>query len=371
MVAQANVQAKPDRYYNLLIAVNGTAVYVQIDAAQSFQHVFAARMIDGEPVGLNKGLIGVGSQNATGKFDNIVVQVLPPQITLETEENFDDGVADLFTGPRAGSWAIIGARYENTTPNGTVAYSALDLGRGINANAWVEVTTSLRIAAGGAAGLLFDHYGERDFKFVTLDLAAQQVRFGHMEPRAGYVVEKVFARTLTAERNYVVQVTLKGASVTIMIDGAFIGTWGYNSSVTDGAIGTFNRAGRASFDNFRLRTNDPAFESPSVSSRSHASEPEASHAQAMTLQAPASEQIEPESDGAKMIEPDSGSAGVEAVREEAGALVGEASEKALRKARKLKRKAMKRARGQERAHTRSAKRAHALALERAQRAVRN
>ena len=33
--------------------------------------------------GLNWGLVGVGSDNSRGKFDNIAVQVLPPQITLD------------------------------------------------------------------------------------------------------------------------------------------------------------------------------------------------------------------------------------------------------------------------------------------------
>ena len=55
----------------------------------SFAGVFAATFC---------GLVGVGSNNSRGQFDNVTVQDLPPQTSFENTEDFTDGVADLFTG---------------------------------------------------------------------------------------------------------------------------------------------------------------------------------------------------------------------------------------------------------------------------------
>jgi hypothetical protein len=71
------VQIKPDSYYQMLVAVNGTTVTVTVNGTTAFTHTFAPRVLDGVAFGLNKGLVGVGSDNARGTFDNVSVQVLP------------------------------------------------------------------------------------------------------------------------------------------------------------------------------------------------------------------------------------------------------------------------------------------------------
>jgi hypothetical protein len=63
--------------------------------------------VDGIANGLNLGYVGVGSDNSRGVFDNISVQVLPPQSTYSGTEDFEDGVANGFTG--AGTWAVSAA----------------------------------------------------------------------------------------------------------------------------------------------------------------------------------------------------------------------------------------------------------------------
>jgi len=40
-------------------------------------------------------------------------------------------------------------------------------------------------------------------------------------------------------------------------------TWAYNAPVVDGSVGLFAKGGTASFDNVRVRTNDPVFTAPS------------------------------------------------------------------------------------------------------------
>jgi hypothetical protein len=66
-----------------------------------------------------------------------------------------------------------------------------------------------------------------------------------------------------ANTDYQLQLVMKGASISVLVNGSFIRSWGYNSAVVDGSFGLFARGATASFDNFRIRTNDRAFTAPS------------------------------------------------------------------------------------------------------------
>jgi hypothetical protein len=113
---QTNAQFVPNTFYDILIAIHGTNVTAVV-GNKSLNHTFPARILDGESVGLNKGLIGVGSDNSRGVYDNITAQVLPPQITLDHDETFNDGVANLFTGEQSGTWVAAAARYDGRRPS--------------------------------------------------------------------------------------------------------------------------------------------------------------------------------------------------------------------------------------------------------------
>jgi hypothetical protein len=104
----------------MLVAINGTTVTL-VNGAQAFTSTFPARVIAGVAVGLNKGLVGMGSDNSRGIFDNVVVQALPPQITLDETETFDDGVADRFTAGQSGTWTVTSGRYSGTAAAGASA----------------------------------------------------------------------------------------------------------------------------------------------------------------------------------------------------------------------------------------------------------
>ena len=69
----SNVQIKPETYYNLLLAVNGTTATLMLDNKKLFSYIFAPRVVDGYAFDLNKGMVGVGSDNSRGVFDNITV----------------------------------------------------------------------------------------------------------------------------------------------------------------------------------------------------------------------------------------------------------------------------------------------------------
>src|SRR6185436_9696448 len=122
---------KFDKFYNMQLSVNGNTAFLAVDNKMYFTHTYQARVIGGYSYSLNYGLVGVGSDNSRGMFDNIAVQILPPQITFTHNETFDDGVADLFDGGQIGTWQVSLAagngRFVGTAAAGAVAYSLIDL----------------------------------------------------------------------------------------------------------------------------------------------------------------------------------------------------------------------------------------------------
>ena len=232
-------------------------------ANKSLTYIFPSRIIDGQAYGLNKGMVGVGSDQSRGVFDNIAVQVLPPQFTLDNDETFNDGVANLFQGPTSGAvWTASATtgRYTATAPAGSVSLATMDLGVKLDASSYIELTGTLRLTTAGAVGgLVFDYYAANDFKFVALDPSGSRIIVGHWEPRRGYVVDQAITKTLALNTDYVLLVSLKGASVAVTLNGTYITTWGYNGAVVDGRTGVFTQNGTVSFDAVRFRTNDPVF----------------------------------------------------------------------------------------------------------------
>ena len=192
---------KSDTYYSMLVAVNGTTVTVQVDGTLAFTYTFPARVLnDGSIVGLNKGLVGMGSDNSRGVFDNVAVQKLPPQLTLDQTTDFAaDSVP--FATPATGSWALSGGRYTGTvSSSGVDAVDLVDFAAlgttdtGFDFYSYVEVKATLRTS--GLAGIVFDGYAADDFKFAALDVPGQRVILGHYDRHRGWVVDASVARSL-------------------------------------------------------------------------------------------------------------------------------------------------------------------------------
>ena len=67
-----------------------------VDNSELFTHVFDPRVdSSGSSYGLNAGMVGIGAANSKARIDNVKIQVLPPEITIEDVEDFSDGVGDL------------------------------------------------------------------------------------------------------------------------------------------------------------------------------------------------------------------------------------------------------------------------------------
>ncbi|MCA1784304.1 MAG: DUF1080 domain-containing protein, partial [Intrasporangiaceae bacterium] len=264
---------KHSKWYSMLVAVNGTTVTVLLDGVTAFTHTFAPRILDRVAVGLNKGFIGVGSDSARGKFDNISAKVLPPAITLDVTEEFDDG-AGLLGDVVSKTWTADGGTLTGTAGSGSSPALALATIERLDANSYLEITTVISLEAGARAGVVYDYYGPGSYKFIVLDQAAGTVQFGHV---AGGVrtVDEVVAWTLTAGESYAMLVTIKGASVSLVLNGAFVRSRAYNAALADGRFGLIVEQGTAGFDSYRVRTDSEAVAVLTVASEPVAeSEPE-------------------------------------------------------------------------------------------------
>jgi Ca2+-binding RTX toxin-like protein len=250
-----------NKVYNMLIAVHGTTVTVVV-GANSFSHVFDPRIVNGWSYGLNTGFVGFGSDNARGYFDDIVVQKLPPTITLEDTDDFTDGIANYFTGPQLGDWQVLTANYQGSPLLGDdLAVSMVDLGleNGFEAYSILEMESTFNTNSIG--GMVFDYYGPEDFKFVAIDALADQILIGHHTSKGGLSVDALVDQVIDAGIDYNVGVSLKGSSVNVTIDNFIVLGHVFHSVIVDGPFGLMSWNGDSAFDEFTFRTDDPAFSS--------------------------------------------------------------------------------------------------------------
>ena len=92
---QTPMQVKSGADYDLLLTINGSSATLVVNGSTELSHVFASRTVDTSTLGLNWGLIGIGSDNSSGTFDNLAVQVLPAQINLSQTDNLTTRVSTI------------------------------------------------------------------------------------------------------------------------------------------------------------------------------------------------------------------------------------------------------------------------------------
>ncbi|MGZ4388225.1 MAG: Calx-beta domain-containing protein, partial [Gaiellaceae bacterium] len=249
---------KPATSYQTLVAVNGTVVTVSVNNAQSGSFTYAARIVDGQSAGLNKGFVGFGSNNSRGTLDNLAVRALPVANTLRTADVFGNGVpAQLGAGMQSGTWsATSGGLYGNTSV-GQTAISTAALDRPIASTSQVQLDAALSTTAIG--GLVFDAYAVNDYKFAALDVDNQRVVIGHVDPRRGWVVQAAFPTSLAVGASYALTVLLKETVASVSLNGNVLGSFEYNASPEDGKAGMLTSGGSTNFASFVLRTNDPGY----------------------------------------------------------------------------------------------------------------
>ncbi len=266
---QTPSQLKPETAYNVKVAVNGTNVAVLVNGTDFMTYTFAPRVVDGLAYGINSGLIGLGSNNSVAKLDNLAVQVLPPELTYELNEDFSDDVADLFTGVRSGDWSIQNAVYVGApTASDPIAYSLVDLSAelglpsgtfALDANAFLRLSANL--TPEGIGGFIFDYAGPNRFKFAAFDAESKTATIGHFTERDGWTIDAAFAVNGPTNQSREIELSLKGSTVSLKLDGNIVASHSFNAVVVDGPFGVLSTGGSTAFDDVVVATDDWAFRS--------------------------------------------------------------------------------------------------------------
>lgn len=296
IVASANSQLSADKDYDVLVAINGTVVTLVLLNSSggpgqgnnvSFTYTFAPRVdADGNNYGINHGLVGLAANNSVSRLNDVVVQVLPPEITYDHTHDFSSqtgGFEEL-----SGSWQIVNGRYEVTSPGGggvALSTTALEIGM----DSLLQLETRLRTDAIG--GVVFDVYGPDDFKFAALSPTTNQVLVGYHTARHGWQVVAAAPRTLNTATDYTLGLVLKGTTVSVTVDGQAALGHSFNGLVVDGDFGMLSRGGAGSFDSFTVKTNDPRYKALEVSAALSAIEVQTG-AESLTETMPAEDQAE-------------------------------------------------------------------------------
>ena len=129
-------------------------------------------MIDGLPYGLNKGYVGFGSDNSRGVPRQHRGPGAAP-VHAADDRDFDDGVADLFTGAQR-PWAVSAAATTARSPPARPGDVHVDLGlpKGVQANARHRVHGHVKTRRDRRRRLRL--YSTTDFKFVAIDAVADR-----------------------------------------------------------------------------------------------------------------------------------------------------------------------------------------------------
>jgi hypothetical protein len=263
---QDNMKIKPGEFYNVLVAINGTTVTVLANNTEYFTHTFAPRVIDGWVYGLNSGMVGFGSDNSRGVYDNIAVQVLPPETTLEGIEEFPDTDTRIDLVSATGQWQYTDGRYDGEPEaDGGIAVSLVDLGldRGLEVSSVLELEATLN--TNSVAGVVFDYYAPERFKFAAIDATENKAMIGHFTEQSGWVIDATFDIAIEQGVDYDLVLSLKGTMANLSVKQTGAPNWQamvgavYNAVTVDGDFGLLSKDGSSSFDDVRVKTNDVAF----------------------------------------------------------------------------------------------------------------
>ncbi|WP_294608493.1 hypothetical protein [uncultured Roseovarius sp.] len=259
-VVQSNkpVQIKPGKNYSVTVAVNGNNVTLAVAGVNWFTYDYVPKIdVYGDPIPLNRGMVGVGMDGSRGRIDNFKVQVLPPDWTLDETDDFSPPVAELPRISQSSGWTESSGTLTGVAAGLAPAVQTVDLGVSLGSNSILEMEVDVK--GDGTAGFVFDRYDALNYKFIVLDTANDRVLVGHATDDDGQVIDGTFAFDLNANANDRLKVSIQGAGLGITVNGASVGQFGFNAALVDGAFGLIVLNGEVTFDDFRLATNDEAF----------------------------------------------------------------------------------------------------------------
>jgi len=251
---QTPARLKPNRDYNVLLSINGSVATLVVNNVELFTHVYETRVdIYGVVHGVSDGMVGIGAENSTARVDNLRVQVLPPEITFEETETFNEAPVRIsYDGL---DWMLGSGSLVGTPAIASEAMATVDLDVGalyiLRAQATIEVD--------GTAGFFFDRNGSESYKFVVISPDTNEVMVGHYTARGGIVIDQAVSFNMNAKASQDVEITLAGTTVSVVVNGNTLIGYAFNANVVDGDFGLLTLGGEVRVDEITYMTDDAQY----------------------------------------------------------------------------------------------------------------
>jgi hypothetical protein len=178
------------------------------------------------------------------------------------ESDFETGPATFLGANSVGTWTANADGYLSGDPSiggvstawgGDIAFITSDV-RAAPGQV-LEIQTTL--VSGSAGGVVFDQYGDSDYKFVFIDETGQ-VSIGHQSGN-NWAIEATAEMPAQVRGDYNIKVSLVGSTVSVIIDNQSVVSHAYNALTGDGGIGLLSASTNALFESISISTNDPAY----------------------------------------------------------------------------------------------------------------
>ncbi len=235
--------------YDVQLLIQGNDIELRVGGVPKVSHTFGDILTD--------GTIGLGTQNAVARYDNVVVEAYvppppPPAATLPYIEDFADGVADFFD-VQSGTWTVSAGRYRVVPVKGADALSTIRLDQPLPANLEMHATVYGESVSGyyHNALVLFDYQSPTDFKFAGAYVGGNRWVIGRRTP-TGWVEDAEVSETINSFANYDLQVVIEGSDIELRVGGVAKVSHTFGDLLTDGTVGVGTQNAVARFDNLML-----------------------------------------------------------------------------------------------------------------------
>ncbi|HVC56950.1 MAG TPA: hypothetical protein VND95_13400, partial [Stellaceae bacterium] len=275
--AQTPAQIKFGTMYNLFLSLNGNYAYLIVNNQHAIGYTFPWNVVNGVNLGVGHGIVGLGANNSTSTFSDLVIQQPVPPTSFTYTETFTGGTAKYFDAPSSGTWAMASGSDTGTAstaqgaPSGGAAIQLIDIGEALGlpagtvslqAGATLDLKATLQTA--GRAGIVYAYDNAGYYKFAALLADKQQVVLGHYTSKSGFVFDATVGYTITNGKNYTIEINANGNTVILSVNGNPLLSYAYNSVVTGGQFGIAVLSGHATFSQTSVFTDDSNFPTETI-----------------------------------------------------------------------------------------------------------